>query len=277
MARPIQLTKAMTKELRKQFDEYLKGVKDPGTFLNFKISFDAFTKKDKATIYFDPQAYNKMRALVNNCDLEIAWHGLVDRIDDITFYIKDVLMYPQKATSATVESNDDKYPIWIMERTDDEINTMRFQGHSHVNMGVSPSAVDLANWNAFLESLNTNDYYIFCINNKANAFTWKLFDLKTNTAYDTTDLNIIVGIPGQQDTNAWAKEVIKDNLTRPAAYNSLYTQTNPTGYYDGRGATSQYQPSQLTFATNHNVKAMDGASIRPAADFKTLAERIASI
>ena len=46
-----------------------------------------------------------------------------------------------------------------------------YAGHSHVNMGTSPSSVDLNHQEEILRMLGDNDFYIFMIWNKSFAST----------------------------------------------------------------------------------------------------------
>jgi hypothetical protein len=177
-----------------------------------KILEETLPDVEDPTIYITPTAYIKMRTLVEETDVEIAWHGVVHRQGRI-FVITDILVYPQKITSVTVESDDDLYPNWCMELPDDVLNNMRFQGHSHVNMGVTPSSVDEDYYTRLLTQVH--DYYIIMVTNKHEAMTLRLYDVENNILYSDLDLNIY--LPDvHKDNIAWYEEQ-KEMLQKPSA------------------------------------------------------------
>ena len=96
------------------------------------------------TIYITPNAYTKMRALVNKTETEIGWYGTVCKMPGLNnvYIIEDILVYPQTVTGATCTQDDDKMFEFEMSLTTEQVNSKRFHGHSHVNMGVTPSGVD---------------------------------------------------------------------------------------------------------------------------------------
>lgn len=240
---PISLTPAAQKQVIQKFKEQLQSMRsDVGEFkINIKLADYIKLPKDKATIILTPLAFKKMRGLVDVFDKELAWHGLVNR-EGNTFTITDILVYPQTVTGTTVQSDEDKYPLWINERTDDELQHLRFQGHSHVNMAPSPSGVDTNNWDEWLSSLSPEDFYIFTIQNKKGESTWRVFDLKTNAVYENADIEVFV-----QDSSgeiffdaknnkpitdeSWATEALKQNVATPAPASNYSTPANSyTGY-----------------------------------------------
>ena len=68
---------------------------------------------------------------------------------------------------------------------------MRFHGHSHVNMHVSPSSVDMEyrrnvvnNCSPFFD----NYFYIFIIVNKKGDVSGQVYDMENNVLYETDDI-----------------------------------------------------------------------------------------
>ena len=170
---------------------------------------------ERLNILFSEDAWRKMEALVNGCPKEIAWHGLVKPMDQ-GFYIYDILVYPQQATAATVESDDEKYTPWLDSLPDDQFNAVRFQGHSHVNMGATPSAVDLDFYETLIQ--HVNDYYIFFIMNKSEKIWCNIYDVKNNRVYETEDIDIDSEYEGF-DYNAWYEDMYKKFMgTKVCAY-----------------------------------------------------------
>lgn len=175
-----------------------------------KILEETIPDVDDPTIYITPTAYIKMRTLIEETDIEIAWHGIVHK-QDRNFVITDILVYPQKITSVTVESDDDLYPNWCMELPDEVLNNMRFQGHSHVNMGVTPSGVDEEYYTRLLTQVH--DYYIIMVMNKREDITLRLYDVENNILYSDLDLNIY--LPDVHKDNLDWYEEQKEMLQKP--------------------------------------------------------------
>lgn len=199
--------KAIAVEVMKKLQEILSNNFEDSATLSFKIPKLTIEAATKPKIIISTTAGLKMSELVKNCTKEVGWHGFVDRIDDTTFKITDIVVYPQTVAAATVNTDELEYAQWLMQLTTEEVKKMRFQGHSHVNMACSPSPVDIELYNKYLTSLTDDDFYIFFICNKRGDLTAFLYDLKTNTKYTTSDIEIIK----ETDMSDWYNSV-KDNI-----------------------------------------------------------------
>lgn len=160
---------------------------------------DGLQNEPKAKLFITAAAYAKMMLYVRDTDTEIAWHGTALRTTANTtqltaeFLIKDVFLYPQLVTGATVDTDQEKYNQWVTELDDETFNDMRFQGHSHVNMGVSPSGVDTAYYDSILNTLKIeqpDSFYIFTIMNKRGEMYLVIYDLAKNIVYAKEDIEI---------------------------------------------------------------------------------------
>jgi len=143
------------------------------------------------TIYITPNAYIKMRMLVDKCDKEVGWYGLVNQLPGLeaSYIIEDIIVYPQKVTGSTVEQDDDKMFEFEMSLTTEQVNHKRFHGHSHVNMGTSPSGVDENFYQDLLAQVN--DYFIITITNKRNEYTTRFYDVANNILYTDVPIHLI--------------------------------------------------------------------------------------
>ena len=194
MAKPIKLTAEWIQEMTKEFVKSLKNCNMADGKISYTQSFTyESSEEDKLHITFTPIAYAKMIMLLQDFSSEVAWHGVVERPSDSEFIITDILVYPQEVTGATVNTDQESYQRWLMELDDDTANKLHMQGHSHVNMGVTPSGVDLTHQEGILAQLKNNDFYIFMIWNKSLKYTVKVYDLATNTLYENEDLYLHVG------------------------------------------------------------------------------------
>lgn len=191
----LSITQEDTQTLRDiLLDQLEKELKNIGTTAKIKMQYDihelfSLNKNIvKPIIGITPLAWVKIRMLTLNYQHEVALHGTVKNKDNV-YIITDVFAYPQHCQAAHVESQDDKYPQWLMDLPDETINTMRFQYHSHPGMSVSPSGTDLQNQEDMLR--NVPDYYIFMIGcNKESEFNIWLHDRKQNVIFEPKDLSL---------------------------------------------------------------------------------------
>lgn len=208
MAKIIKLTQDCLIEIRKDFEEALRGAKLSDGKISFSKNFGCI-KRD-ATVYFTNEAWQKMQALIKGFDKEVAWHGTAFRGENGTddYFITDILVYPQEVTGATVNTDQEKYQMWLMNHDDDVFNNIRMQGHSHVNMGVTPSGVDTSLYERILEQLDDDMFYIFLIYNKRGDKTFKIYDLAKNILFETSDVTVKV-----LDNNTDGAGIHLDSLT----------------------------------------------------------------
>lgn len=156
-----------------------------------------------------------MTHIVKVHDKEIAWHGVVERKPKNQYLVQDILIYPQTVTGVTVDADTDEYPQWLIENRD-LINKMRLQGHSHVNMGVTPSSTD-EQYYAEL-SAQVNDFYIFIILNKSGTSYTRLYDFENGVEYESVPVKILSKLRIETE-----KEIEKYVKTK--TYASTYANT----------------------------------------------------
>ena len=233
----INIDDNFKQEIIAKFTDYINKTKLADNKINFTMNIDNTvdsTKIQKPTVYISSLAYLKMMLYIRDTDIEIAWHGTVERNQKENWYfIKDVFLYPQIIRATTVDTDQEKYQDWLQNIEDDEVfNNIRFQGHSHVHMSTSPSSTDLNMYNNFLQVLPKNDFYIFMIMNKHGEITCFIYDLAKNLIYDTADINIKIIANKTQD-------LLKDITTEKEKYceehkynfNNVYSnKALPTNY-----------------------------------------------
>lgn len=205
--RYIKLTEQLEQQLLTDFMNKIKGNRFSEEKLSFTFDLKQDVKpEDKVNLIIEANAWIKMWGLVSSESGEIGWHMICERINDKTIVIKDVLLYPQYVTGVTVTTDDVGYGDWLHKELDmEEINNLRGHGHSHVNMGTSPSGVDRTWYNEILQSLAEDDYYVFMILNKKDDMFLEIYDLKTNTIYDKKDVNVHI-LTNNTYLNTWLIE-----------------------------------------------------------------------
>lgn len=193
--RPIFLTDEIKDKLLADFATML--AKSKNFDGKFKIEQTlTYNKADhpKATLWFTPSAWAKMTALVDIFQKEIGWQGYVTRVENTTneWIITDIIVYKQIVTGAHVDTDVEEFGTWLSywtEKADEEGFSINFQGHSHVNMAVSPSGTDLQD-QATRMADQKKGFYIFTIQNKFRAANYWIYDFDNNIAYDTEDIDV---------------------------------------------------------------------------------------
>lgn len=210
MSKPIRLTKEIRSDMLRKISSVIftewKTASDISA-IQIKLPDCEEYKNKKTTLWFSTLAYFKMYALIDSFDSEVAWHGIAERVDD-GYLVSDILVYPQEVTGATVNTDQKGYEQWLMGLDDDTFNRVRFQGHSHVNMGVSPSGVDTTHQSRIVEQLGEDDFYIFVIANKKHKFYARILEGRDNIEYETSDITVKI-VDEAFDINAFVNEANK--------------------------------------------------------------------
>lgn len=216
--KPIKLTTSSLAKAKEHILKQLDGLRLQGTKINLQYDLEEAFKEQlkeqnykKPIIYMTASTYLKMTEYVAQCDTEIAWHGTVKRgtgDKKHLFFIKNVFLYPQKIAAATVQVDDTKYTQWTDSLDADTFNTMRFQGHSHVNMNTFYSSTDEENKRAFLNDLLDDDFYIFLVTNKRKEHNFEIYDLAQNIIFEKNDIEFRVYLD-----DSITLDVIKSEMT----------------------------------------------------------------
>lgn len=238
MSKMIRLTPECLAEIRKEFEDSLQDAKVADGKISYTKTFGYINRK--ATVYFTETAWQKMQTLIREFSKEVAWHGVAHRGDDASkdeYYITDILVYPQEVTGSNVTTDQEGYQMWLMKHDDDVFNNLRMQGHSHVNMGTTPSSVDISHQEKILAQLEDDMFYIFMIWNKRGEKNIKVYDMAKNILFDGIDVSVEVQDDGTSMSAflAEAKKMVQDRVVvqTPANQNKY----SGTGVYSYPSAT----------------------------------------
>ena len=217
--KPYKITDNIAKKIKKDFLEKLGAIDITSQSFNFKYSLTIPKKEAKPLkVHCLPTAYHKMQNLVKNTSSEIAWHMIVRKTGKNTLCITDVLVYPQTVTNSTVNTDDVKYPTWLSELDDETFNNLRGQGHSHVNMGISPSSVDTNYYSDLLKTL-TSGFYLFIIMNKKDDMFIQAVDVDKNIIYETADIEFEVASNTYNENSWYAEQMVNiETITKRTSY-----------------------------------------------------------
>ena len=190
MPKPIIITKALRKKVINDFSNMISSLR----LFDGKIKYSrVFSYEDRrATVWYTQEAYRKVVTLVSEFGTEVGWHGTASRISDDEYEVDDIIVYPQEVTGSTVNTDQNDYTNWLMEHEDDIFNRIRAHGHSHCNMGVSPSGVDDKHRQSILDLMEGDMFYIFSIWNKSLKTYNLVYDFKSNLLYDDDEIDVKV-------------------------------------------------------------------------------------
>lgn len=241
MSKLIKMTPEIKQEVLQDFINALNTKAFEGEF-EYKKTLNT---EAKATLKFADSAYIKMSALVHNFSTEIAWHGIAERLDNNEYIIKDIIVYPQEVTGATVQADEEKYQKWLIELDDDTFNNLRMQGHSHVNMSTTPSGVDDALYEELLAQLSDEDFYIFLIWNKKGDKWINIYDMQKNILFETKDITVEVealaeGFITEAKALVESRPVVTKAKTPPASTYEPKTAPAYYGNYKSYGYEDEY-------------------------------------
>ena len=192
MAKKIYISEDDVENIVTEIRSTLSGMRCYGS-IDIKRTFK--TIDSCAAIYFTPIAWAKMVTLVARYDTEVQWHGCVRRVSEFEFEVFDIIVPPHEVTSSTVVSEYQPYSEWLNNLDDNTFNSVKFHGHSHVNMGVTPSSTDekyrLDLITQLPKPVNGMDvFYIFMIINKRHQWSAEIYDFTHNLVYTTSDIAI---------------------------------------------------------------------------------------
>ena len=152
------------------------------------------------TIRISPMAWMKMQTLVTGYDKEVGWFGTCEELAPLDFRIKDILIFPQYTSGCFIDDERDdpmEFRNWLDTLTDEQYEQRRLWGHSHVNMGVSPSGTDTSMFKRFAETncaALVNRFAICLIMNKRAEMHWWVFDGETNKEYKKDEINVFIEV-----------------------------------------------------------------------------------
>jgi hypothetical protein len=168
-------------------------------------------------IYFSREAWVKQCHLVDICSKEVGWFAMVDYDEELNVFCIDEIVIPEQTVSASETDIDkDNMADAALELIEQGKDTSKLYAwfHSHVNMGVSPSAQDEYQVEEFLEDLADQPEvpaFIRGIQNKKGDLKLDVYFIQHGIAYQNVDFSVI-----HDDDPQWEKDVealVKDRVT----------------------------------------------------------------
>lgn len=166
----------------------------------------------KPKVFIEADAYIKMLELIRQSDVEISWHGLVERnLEENTYTVYDILVFPQINTATTTTGDEEKFAEWqmgLIQDMDFPYEDLRMHGHSHVNMSVFSSGVDDQYQKDILAKVKDGDYYLFLIMNKKLEICPLLYDFNQKILFEKDDIKIEIVSNYEGGLRNWASNQI---------------------------------------------------------------------
>lgn len=212
------------------------------------------------TIRISKTALHKMFLYVKIGSKEVGWMGtLMDNRDEGNeFYLKDVFLAEQEVSSVTTNLTPDgvaELMNELMTRPDamEVCNNLKFWGHSHVNMGVGPSAQD----ETTVKELRggTSDYFLRGIFNKSGEVKFTLFLYDSNVKIDDVEWYSEDEIPSTLE--AEIEREFNQKVTE--ATNYVYVNQNYNTY-----------GNNYAYGADYNSINNQGGYVRPGSDIPRL-------
>lgn len=193
MARPIFLTNEHKVSILRSVFQQLKNARVTGQSIKVEKKL-TYTEERTCSVCYTKEAWFKTIMLLEHQAKEVGWYGVVyrDEDDETMFRVKDIIIYPQKVTGATVEAVTDKYEAWMQGLDDETYNHRRAFIHSHVYMGTSPSGKDEQVWSDKLTQIPNDEFFIFQIMNKRGEIYSRVVDFANNIIYENNDVQTLV-------------------------------------------------------------------------------------
>ena len=179
MPRPIKMSEEIIRQMVSEFEQAVRDLKtvDGKVSLHSRRHLQEHRREGRHRVFIHRLPEN------DRAHPGIFLRSRVARYGRAHFPRRDFLSrisssYPQKVTGATVNTDQEAYAKWMQELDDETFNSLRFQGHSHVNMGVSPSSTDIENQGRIVSQFGSADhFYIFMIWNNSMDFSARVFDM----------------------------------------------------------------------------------------------------
>lgn len=221
------------------------------------IDFSDFTKlskeeeEEKATLLFTARAWIKITQLVHAISEEVAWNMFVKKINETTYLITDIIVFEQIITATSVDTDEEKYAVWNAEFMQQDFETwseMKGHGHSHVNMGVTPSTTDNGYREQIFPNIAEDSFYIYTIHNKKGEIHCLIVDKENNRLYENGDIIIDILLSKDKLTGNFINES-KEKLSKPA---TIISSTSTSKYYNNYNAQERKYATEPTTTTTTN-------------------------
>lgn len=137
----------------------------------------------------------KIKAYVEGTDIEVAWILMVEETGvypKLTYTIYDTALLEQTRSSTSADMTEEGMQNYmkklIKDGKEEDINKIRGWGHSHVNMGVTPSGTDDATYEEYYKS---TPFFIRLIANKRGEIGIDVINRENEIKFNNVQWNVV--------------------------------------------------------------------------------------
>lgn len=176
------------------------------------------------SVYYTPKAWAKIWHTVDSVSTEVSWLGCVEKLGN-DFLVTDIFVPKQEVTQTTTDILPEAEASLLYELVSNDIcpSTLTLWGHSHVNMGVTPSGTDEQEVEDRLEN---SEMLIRTIHNKHREIKCDIYLPQEDLIFENVNSYIYVPELSTEDL-ADLNTKIKDNVQRKTyTYNTMRGKNN---------------------------------------------------
>lgn len=193
-------------------------------------------------IFIKPKAKLEMDYIVDKCEQEVGWMCTVKDLGDNIFYIDKVYLPKQEVSPVETDIDPDSLAEVYMDiaNSGGDPSSMYAWFHSHVNMGVTPSAQDESQVETFLQTLPV---LIRGIMNKKGAIKVDVYLRDEGLAFNSVTVEVAHPTLTAEEEQALDASILEKVTERPAPTRfglNGYSGNNYSGNNYGHGYGSNY-------------------------------------
>ena len=161
------------------------------------------------SVYYSQKVWAVMWHIIHKCPKEVGWMGYVTKIGH-DYLVEEIFLPEQIVSAAETDISPDAMATLTLEliKRDMDPEKMIYWGHSHVNMGVSPSGQDETQIDLMLQNAPV---FIRAIHNKRGEGKVDVFDTTQGVVFQAVHHD--VHIPALTDEQVvYLDELIKSNV-----------------------------------------------------------------
>lgn len=181
-------------------------------------------KSEAPVVWYSNRAWQKMKQAISICPEEVGWLGTVDKVDG-GYMVTDIHVPEQIVTGAETDISADALAQLVVDL--DYPENLYYWGHSHVNMGVSPSGQDEQQTAEYLEH---NDVFIRGIYNKRGDSKVDVFDMVEGMLYQAVKNGVKIEPLAEDEMEAFTA-IVKTNVKKRVYNNSNHNTGGANNSY----------------------------------------------
>lgn len=202
--------------------------------------------------------------IAKNPKNEISWYGSVIEDPEGHFIIDDIFVPEQVCSAATTRATDEGFSKLFEEMKatqdgQDKLGRLYYWGHSHVNMGVSPSGQDVETLGSLVMrgfkrylrgifNLRGESTMYLCQDGDYFSAAVPITDVSVLTDLSSKDIEYMERVLTENVKTTVATEYVVTGDTKPTTGTPYFTSANPLGKFDSSEMAARYNARRQHFA-----------------------------